>query len=285
MRIIVTFLATFLSFNAFSQISFYVEKELPSSDFSVKIGSNVSFPDIKVQIGENISYDDFTVGITDTKSKADFVIVKSKFQADKVVRASDDVSFPDISIQAGEDVSFPDVRIKIKKTGSVNYLVYTEKASISMDDLVIALLPAINQHLDYKFKDIPVYVNGYSGNNLSIQTTNYQYVNIIDLLSGASIIAQDENRTFLGTLTNEINSNSIFNDIGTYGNDISSNSIWNDIGVYGSDISPYSPFNDITSTPPMIVKDGEIIGYLTVNEMISGGISPNTLKALKGKFQ
>lgn len=285
MKILVTFLITIISANAFSQISFYVDESLSYPDISVKIGTSVSYPDIRVQIGENISYDDFTVGVTSNKSKADFVIVKSKNQADKTVRASENVSYPDIRIQASDNVSYPDVRIEIKKSGTVNYLVYTEKTFMSMNDLVIALLPVINKHLDYKFKDIPTYVEGYSNNNNSNSySTNNQYTEVINLLRGASIIAQDDDKTFLGTLTNEINSNSIFNDIGTYGSDISSNSIWNDIGTFGSDISSYSPFNDITSTPPMIVKDGKIIGYLTVNEIISGGISPHILKAMKDEF-
>lgn len=116
------------------------------------------------------------------------------------------------------------------------------------------------------------------------QKVNNQYVKVINLLRGASIVAQDDERTFLGTLTNELNSNSIFNEIGTYGSDISSNSIWNDIGTFGSDISSYSPFNDIASTPPMIIKNGKIIGYLTVNEIISDGISPEILKAFKDEF-
>jgi len=116
------------------------------------------------------------------------------------------------------------------------------------------------------------------------QGVNNQYSEVINLLRGASIIAQDDDRTFLGTLTNELNSKSIFNEIGTYGSDISSNSIWNDIGTFGSDISSYSPFNDITSTPPMIIKNGKIIGYLTVNDIISGGISPEILKAFKDEF-
>jgi hypothetical protein len=120
--------------------------------------------------------------------------------------------------------------------------------------------------------------------NSKNQSECHQYTEVIRVLKGASIIAQDDNRTFLGTLTNEINSNSIFNEIGTYGSNISSNSIWNDIGTYGSDISSYSPFNDIYSTPPMIVKNGEIIGYLTVNEIITGGISPHILKVLKNEF-
>ena len=100
------------------------------------------------------------------------------------------------------------------------------------------------------------------------QSSNYQYSEVITLLRGASIFAQDVDNTFLGTLTNELNLNSIFNEIGTYGSIISSNSIWNEIGKFGSDISAYSAFNDIASTPPMIVKNRKIIGYLTVNEIL-----------------
>jgi len=123
-----------------------------------------------------------------------------------------------------------------------------------------------------------------NSSNSQNQSANNQYSELISLIRGASIIAQDDDRTFLGTLTNELNSNSIFNEIGTYGSDISSNSIWNDIGTYGSDISKYSPFDNITSTPPMIIKNGTVIGYLTVNEIIAGGISPFILKALKDEF-
>jgi len=123
-----------------------------------------------------------------------------------------------------------------------------------------------------------------NSSNTHNQGVNNQYSEVISLLRGASIVAQDYDRTFLGTLTNEVNSNSIFNKIGTYGSDISTNSIWNDIGTFGSEISSYSPFNDITSTPPMIIKNGNIIGYLTVNKIISGGISPYILKAFKDEF-
>lgn len=126
-----------------------------------------------------------------------------------------------------------------------------------------------------------VQINSTNSHN---KVAKNQYSEVISLLRGDSIIAQDDDRTFLGTLTNEINSNSIFNETGTYGSDISSNSIWNDIGTFGSDISSYSPFNEITSTPPMIIKNGKIIGYLTVNEIIPGGISPHILKALKDEF-
>lgn len=40
--------------------------------------------------------------------------------------------------------------IKINKSGTVNYIIYTEKEFISLRDIVIALLPAINYHSDFK---------------------------------------------------------------------------------------------------------------------------------------
>lgn len=76
---------------------------------------------------------------------------------------------------------------------------------------------------------------------------------------------------YLGCLNcNDVDPNSIWNDIGNYGSNISSESIWNDIGNYGSDISDFSPFNSIASYPPAIVdKGGNFYGYLTVNDIIS----------------
>lgn len=76
---------------------------------------------------------------------------------------------------------------------------------------------------------------------------------------------------YLGCLNcNDIDANSIWNEIGKYGNNISSTSIWNDISKYGSDISSYSPWNDIASNPPVILdKDGGFYGYFTTNDIKS----------------
>lgn len=103
-------------------------------------------------------------------------------------------------------------------------------------------------------------------------------------LSGASIIAQDEKQTFLGTISNEFASNSIYNEFGNYGSEFSSSSIWNEFSTFGSEFSSLSPFNEYTSTPPMIVKDNTIIGYLTINGYINGAISPYLLKSKKSDF-
>lgn len=99
-------------------------------------------------------------------------------------------------------------------------------------------------------------------------------------VSGAKLIAQDDKNTYLGEISNSYASDSIFNEYGTYGSEYSSDSIWNEYATFGSEYSSYSPFNEYTSTPPMMVKGGKIIGYLTANKSIEAPISPNLLKAL-----
>ena len=96
---------------------------------------------------------------------------------------------------------------------------------------------------------------------------------------GANIYSADDDRTFIGTIEDEFSSESIFNDYGSYGSEYSSTSIWNDYGTYGGEYSSYSPFNSYSSTPPIIVKSGKIIGRLTVNRYVSGAVDPNWLKS------
>ena len=103
---------------------------------------------------------------------------------------------------------------------------------------------------------------------------------ICDIVDGAVLIAQDDEDTFLGKFTNKYDTESIFNDYGTYGSKYSTKSIWNQYASFGSKYSTYSPHNPYTSTPPIIVKGGKIIGYLTANKSIDSSISPNLLKAL-----
>ena len=107
---------------------------------------------------------------------------------------------------------------------------------------------------------------------------------LVDILRGTRIVAQDDKNTYLGKLANEYDSDSIFNEYGTYGSEYSSKSIWNEYSTFGSEYSSYSPFNSYTSTPPMIIKSGKVIGYLTTNKTIKAGVSPNLLKAIKDEF-
>jgi hypothetical protein len=100
------------------------------------------------------------------------------------------------------------------------------------------------------------------------------------VLDGAIIIGQDSQNTYLGRISSPYDSESIFNEYGTYGNEYSSSSIWNEYSTFGNEYNSHSPFNEYSSSPPMIIKDRRVIGYLTSNEYIQGGISPNLLKAL-----
>lgn len=90
------------------------------------------------------------------------------------------------------------------------------------------------------------------------------------LLNGSKIIAQDDANTYLGKIASEYDSESIFNEYGTYGSEYSLNSVWNNYGKFGGEYSSYSPFNRYTSTPPMIIQRGKVIGYLTTNKSIKG---------------
>ena len=112
----------------------------------------------------------------------------------------------------------------------------------------------------------------------------YDFKQIVDLLRDSKIIAQDDENTYLGTLANGFNSESIFNEYGNYGNEFSSQSIWNEFSTFGNEFNFYSPFNKFSTQPPMLIKNGNIVGYLTTNKSIKNGISPNLLKALKEEF-
>jgi len=100
-------------------------------------------------------------------------------------------------------------------------------------------------------------------------------------LKGASIIAQDGRNTFLGKVDNEFGKDSIFNEFSKYGTEFNTNSIFNEFGRFGGDFSRFSPFNEFTNKAPMIVKDGQVIGYLTANIITRGGISVPALMSIR----
>ena len=101
-------------------------------------------------------------------------------------------------------------------------------------------------------------------------------------LQSSSIYASDG--TYLGDITYQYNLNSIFNEFGTYGSSYSLYSIWNEFGSYGGSYNIYSPFNQYTSYPPAIYKNGLIIGYLTINNLITCAVNPYNLLANKSLY-
>ena len=111
-------------------------------------------------------------------------------------------------------------------------------------------------------------------------TASIQAQDVCSIVRGAKILAQDSQNTYLGKITNSYDSDSIFNDYGSYGGQYSSTSIWNQYATFGGEYNTYSPFNKYTSTPPMMIKGGKVIGYITANKSIASSITPNMLKAL-----
>lgn len=103
---------------------------------------------------------------------------------------------------------------------------------------------------------------------------------VCSIVSGAVLIAQDEKNTYLGKITNPYDSESVFNEYGTYGSPYNQESIWNAYATFGGEYSTYSPHNPYTATPPMMIKNKKIIGYLSANKGVASSISPNLLKAL-----
>jgi hypothetical protein len=99
---------------------------------------------------------------------------------------------------------------------------------------------------------------------------------ICSSLSGSSIVSPDG--TFLGNLTNSYDSKSVLNEYGNHGSKHSSTSIWNSNGGYGGEHSQNSPFNKYTNSPPMIIKNGNVVGYLSANKNKTGSINPYVLK-------
>jgi hypothetical protein len=73
---------------------------------------------------------------------------------------------------------------------------------------------------------------------------------------------------------------SICNDFGPYGNRFAYISIKNDFGPYGNPFSTKSVYNAFTTTPPRIIYQGTVVGYLTKNEFLRGALDPDLLFAL-----
>ncbi len=99
-------------------------------------------------------------------------------------------------------------------------------------------------------------------------------------VKGAAVVAQDGENTFLGKVDNKYSSESIFNKFGTFGSRFSSQSIWNKFSTFGGSYGLHSPHNKFSAEPPMLIKRGKVIGYLSANKTITPSISPNLLKAL-----
>jgi len=101
--------------------------------------------------------------------------------------------------------------------------------------------------------------------------------NICSIVAGATVIASDGK--YLGKVINQYSSDSILNEYGSYGGEYSATSIWNQYGTYGGQYSNLSPFNQYTTTPPSLIKNGRVVGYITINQYAQGAINAYIIKS------
>ncbi len=276
-------LLVFYVLSGSAQVSFRIDNGIAFPNLRVKISPDVSFPDISVSIGKDIAFEDFTVGVTSNRSMADFIISDSPL-SDITVNASETVPFADIVVRYGQQVPFTNVKVKIKEYGEADYLVYTERSAITLEEIVVAILPALNSAMDYKFDKLPSYAGKFKNQKHDVSRSSGSGTDVVCELSDAKIFAQDKEGTYLGKICNEYDSESIFNEFGRYGSEFGTNSIWNKLSEYGNQHSAFSPFNPTALNPPKIVKEGKVIGFLSIRNLGAPAFSPLYLKRLRSEF-
>ncbi|SDX04394.1 DUF3298 domain-containing protein [Paenibacillus sp. PDC88] len=178
------------------------------------------------------------------------------------------------------------------KTGAVfdtNKLANTKTQSFFYNDqgVTIRFNPNEVAYANQGYVDVVVPYNEIEGQGLAETGTNNNHSNTnTEVPSTLNInpsdvhIYSNDGETYLGSLsTNTFNSDSIFNQYGTYGSQYSIDSIWNEYGTYGSDYSLDSAFNQYTTTPPIIVYYGKVVGYVTTNQYLKNAVHPDDLLA------
>ena len=173
--------------------------------------------------------------------------------------------------------------VKVYRTTSTNPSAY---------DLTLIYSGSSTHDTDYLLTNYTTYyfyifAYDYSGNvSLGLYVSGTPYIPISSsdllLLQGAEIYGQDGQ--YLGDITGQYNTNSIFNSYGTYGSNYSSKSIWNTYVNYGSSYGSNSAFNSYTTTPPIIYKNSVAVGYLTTNSYKTPRIDSRSLILYKNSF-
>jgi hypothetical protein len=103
-------------------------------------------------------------------------------------------------------------------------------------------------------------------------------------IEGSSVYAQDEKKTFLGTIDNRSKPSSIFNKNNHYGSETSPTSIWNKNSIFGNETNQYSSLNPLAAAPPIITKNDEPIGYISKNLYLNNAITGFYLRILCRQF-
>jgi hypothetical protein len=89
-------------------------------------------------------------------------------------------------------------------------------------------------------------------------------------LNGAYVVSQESPPRYLGFFGSRFATESIMNEFGTFGSRFNNLSVRNTFGPYGSSFAPFSATNRFTTTPPLIVRSGQFLAFLsTVNSPFS----------------
>lgn len=132
--------------NLQAQEFIFINDDISEAKTTIRIANSVTFPDIKVVLGRDIPFEDFTVGITPFRQQADYIITKRPSDAGRLVKVDNCDNFPDLSILVSEELPFPDVRIEFRDNSAfVDLLIYTEKTTVSEQELIACLLPLIRE--------------------------------------------------------------------------------------------------------------------------------------------
>ena len=72
---------------------------------------------------------------------------------------------------------------------------------------------------------------------LAFWSGSAQASEVCSIVNGAKLLAQNDENTYLGEITNRYASDSVLNEYGIYGSEYSLNSIWNKYSTFGSEYS------------------------------------------------
>jgi hypothetical protein len=88
-------------------------------------------------------------------------------------------------------------------------------------------------------------------------------------ISGASVFSQEDSPVYLGFFGTSFSSDSINNKYDTLGNSMGAYSVRNTYAKYGSSYSSYGANNKYALYPPVIVKKGKSVAFLSINNTLS----------------
>jgi len=108
----------------------------------------------------------------------------------------------------------------------------------------------------------------------NIGTRSFAEILTTDNLLGCQL--RTPSGVFLGNVNrNRFDVNSLVNQYGQHGSRFAAESIFNKYSQYGSPYGSESPYNKFSTTPPVFVKDGKSLGYLTVNQYLTPRLDPD----------